>query len=338
MRRRIVLSVGIGATILVTSHASAQEANADLARKLFESGYEASERNDWANACPLFRASLLLVQRASARYFTAKCDELDGKLVLALRGYQEAIDQNQKTANDATLDQEAQSARQSLLPKIPSITIAVAPAPPDLQVKCDGQDVPLDQLGKAVQVDPGEHVIVATAPSYFKRRATVTTSADGKVAPVSLRLERVVPEGTGPLPVPAPVGRSRESPVPTWAWVSGALGVASIGAGFAFLADDITTISALRTLCSTMQTTGGVIICAGATAGPGASLNARKDRDFPLLMGFFAAGGLGIGAAIIGPAMARTRARPDDARTTAVLGVMPWIALGGGGAVVRGRF
>ena len=141
---------------------------------------------------------------------------------------------------------------------------------------------------------------------------------------------KVVPAAPLPVkPVPrqAPSGRA-----PVWPWVTGSAGLALLAVGAGFLVDNLSAISTIRAKCPT-PAGGSAPDCttSGLSRADVTSLNAQKNRDLPIVIALGAAGGVALGAAIVGAATA-----PRARRTQATVGA--WMGPGGGGALVRGTF
>jgi hypothetical protein len=115
-------------------------------------------------------------------------------------------------------------------------------APDGSEVFVDDRDVGKAPLGKAVHVKAGPHVVKAVFSDGRSARDTATAT-DGQVTRVSLAL--AAPSTTGaqlPVAVETPpadraIERKVAWPPPVYTIVLGAVAVASIGAGAAFLAD-----------------------------------------------------------------------------------------------------
>jgi hypothetical protein len=102
-----------------------------------------------------------------------------------------------------------------LAPRIPSLTITVSGAP-DAKVTIDGAPVPAAAMGVRRPVDPGKHAIRAEATGFAAAEASLTL-AEGKNAPVVLKLERAAAATAAPLaattpPVEAPKASPEVTP------------------------------------------------------------------------------------------------------------------------------
>jgi hypothetical protein len=205
---------------------------APAAEALFRLGREAAKGGDTVTACADFRESQRIYPAAGTLLNLADCEEREGKLVRALADLREVVRQ---VAADDPRARAASDRAAALEPRVPSITLELAPGTPSgarARLEPDGMDAP---FGSLLRLDPGEHRVVV----HF---------GDG-----SERVERVVlREGDSPrLVVSAPARAERVSPQPSprsarrvVGFVLGGVGIASIAAGSiagAFVAADAST-------------------------------------------------------------------------------------------------
>jgi tetratricopeptide (TPR) repeat protein len=292
------------------------------AEALFKAGRALVEKGDYAAGCPKFEASLALNPSASTMLNIALCHEHEGKLASAWEDYHRALVLNRETVGEKRrkgLEEIANKGIAALDPRVPKLRVAVKSAPAGLEVQRDGKPLPAAALGEALPADPGPHEVRASAPGHEEETRKVTLE-EGKTVEIELTL-RAAPAAAAP---DAKAGGG----VPTWAWISGAVGVGLTGAATFFLIDDLSAINALRENCREVR--------GGTYCNPGydyAADNARKNRDFGLFVGLGSAGVIAIGAAVVG--IVGSGSAKEPAQTAVAL---PWIAPGGGGATLVGSF
>jgi len=204
------------AALLAPAIAAAQPGRDPAAAEaLFKKGVEALEKDDWASACPSFEASVKLDPSVGAQLNVARCAEHDGKLARAWAEYQRAKVLNQETPGakrKREVDAFVDDALSKLEPRLPKITIRLASKPAGVRVERDGVELPLTSLELALPVDPGTHVMVATAPGHEELRQTFDI-AEGARKEIVLEL---VPKGEiGPVPAPSPEPTVPPAPSPT---------------------------------------------------------------------------------------------------------------------------
>jgi PEGA domain-containing protein len=311
------------AALLVVAPARADPGDSAAAEALFRSARDLVEAGDYAGGCPKFEASLALNPSASTMLNIAKCHEHDGKLATAWSDYNRALVLSHETKGadrKKKLEALASKGIADLAPRLPKLKITLGARPPGVTVARDGSELPTAALGEALPADPGPHEVRATAPGYTPVTRSVTLE-EGKTAEVAITLESAAPAA-----VEKPAGG-----VPTWAWISGGVGVALAGASIYFLVDDLGAISALRSGC---QTSDRGTYCGTYRYDLD---NSRKNRDFPLFLGLGGAGLLGIGAAVVGIVRAPPANKPPPPPTVGVMAA-PWIGPGNAGAMVTGSF
>ncbi|MFO7181306.1 MAG: hypothetical protein DIU78_021570 [Pseudomonadota bacterium] len=159
--------------------------------------------------------------------------------------------------------ERAQSVLNSAKSRIASLTITVqAPSDANVTVTVDGKPVPPAVLGVEFPANPGEHIVEASAPGFFKASARVTlTSGEKETVPLELRRDPNAPpappaEAAAPAesasppapPVAASSAVAAEQPVPpptmardkegsstsTLAYVSYGVGVVGLAVGLGF--------------------------------------------------------------------------------------------------------
>lgn len=331
-------AVGLASAVAVMlggSAARAQQPARDpvAAEALFKAARALVDKGDDAAGCPKFEASFALNPSASTMINIARCHEREGKVATAWHDYQRALVLNRETAGEQrrrSLDEIAQKEIAALEPRVPKLRVVVASAPSGLEVRRDGAALPAAALGEPLPIDPGAHEIRASAPGH-ETETRALTLAEGQTETVELALRPVAAAGAAKASGEA--NGASEAPrggVPTWAWVSGAAGIALAGASIVFLADDLSAIGALRENCRDVP--------GGTYCDPGydfAADNARKNRDFGLFVGLGGAGLVAIGAAVYG--IVRSGGAQEPARAQGAV-ALPWIAPSGAGASVSGSF
>ena len=187
----------------------AQVPGEEIARRTFEEGAALEKEGDYAGALAKFRESEQIKATLGNRYHKAYCLEMIGKLAAALTEYETV----EKSARDAGKNDLALAARQRVEPlwsKVPQLSVRLGPpSTSDAVASLDGGALASALLdGKAFRIDPGEHVLTATAPSFqsFTRRFT---ASEGTVSSIEIVLEATPPP-------PSPVVRaSRDAPPAT---------------------------------------------------------------------------------------------------------------------------
>ena len=154
------------------------------AEQLFEQARELAAKGEFGAACPVFEASYKLDPALGTLLNMATCYENDGKLASAWGRYREVISVATKVGDEARI-KIAREKSAALEPRLPRLTIRAATKISGLAVMRD--DVPVDPavLGAGIYVDPGAHVVSATAPKHRSVSIEVTmVEAETKIVEI----------------------------------------------------------------------------------------------------------------------------------------------------------
>lgn len=223
---------------LVTAPALAQDAPIDnraRAQQLFESALTDAEHGDFAHACPKFLASQAADPKASTLQNLANCYEKNGQTASAWGAYREAENLARKTNHPDWADNAKQHAA-ALEPKLVHLEIVVSSTAnvPNIVVSRDGTKLQQGEWGVPIPVDPGEHVIAASADGYIAIEKKLDVKDGDAKFDVPL-LEKLPPPEPEPVPAPfvPPKGfPTGEKPLPKSRWSTmEVVGLASAGVG-----------------------------------------------------------------------------------------------------------
>jgi hypothetical protein len=176
----------------------------NLAQSLFDAGRHLMDSGQYAEACSRFEGSERLDPGGGTLLNLALCYDKLGKLAHAYRAYNDAIS---SAIAEHRSEREA-FARQrvaALAPRLPHLTLDVTHAP-GLEVKLDGAVVPESAWGTAAVVDPGLHMVEASAPGSVSFQTSIT-SKEGEERSLAVALVPASPPAPVPAvePAPAPV-------------------------------------------------------------------------------------------------------------------------------------
>jgi len=211
----------------------AAQARADNeADKLFDEGAALMKQGKYAEACPKFEQSNKLDPEIGGLLWLADCYERNGQSASAYRTYKDAqkmaIDRKDKQQRDKV----AQKHVATLEAHLTKLTIlGPADAHVDgLKVTRDGDALGASDLGLAVPVDPGAHVVSATAPNYKKWEQKVDVQGEGNTVTVTIGpMEKEVVAAPPPVVEDSDPGFGMH----VAGIVVGAVGLVSIGVGSA---------------------------------------------------------------------------------------------------------
>lgn len=210
-RRAVVLAtLAILGLHPLLARGEGREAGGDvaLAEALFQRGKWLLEQGDSAAACPKLAESLRLDKATGTLLALAMCHESEGRLASAWTEYAEVV---ARASTEGRTDREEAARRsvRALEPKLSTLTIevpAAAATAPGLHVERDGVALEAPAWSTAVPVDPGRHVVTASAPG---RR---TWSISVQVGAIADGMRVAVP-----VLDPQPPATSADGPEPTLA-------------------------------------------------------------------------------------------------------------------------
>ncbi|HEY0468315.1 MAG TPA: hypothetical protein VGC79_29160 [Polyangiaceae bacterium] len=194
--------------------ARAQTGNAALAESLFREGKRLSNEHKFTEACPKFAESYKLDPGLGTLLNLAICHEAEGKPATAWAEFSEASSRA-KREGDNDRAQLADEHVRALEPKLAHVSVTLAPgaAVPGLVIKFDSRELASAALGLPIAIDPGKHVLEASAPGKetsaqaFDIPTTPTTLAvtvpvlkDSTNAPAAVAAAAVVPPPAGANP------------------------------------------------------------------------------------------------------------------------------------------
>ncbi|MBL8613773.1 MAG: hypothetical protein JNL38_40915 [Myxococcales bacterium] len=224
-RRLLALTAALAALGPATARAQASANDAAVAEVLFDEGKKLMAEGRLAEACPKLAESNRLDTGIGTLLFLGDCYEKNGQVASAWATFREAASLAQKNAD--AREKLARDRSAALDPVLPRLTIAVPPSNriPGLVVTRDGIDVGAVQWDVALPMDPGRHVLRATAPGRAPWQATVDV-ARATPATVEVPLLPRAASPTAPPPREAPREGGTQRAIGL-----GLVGVGAIGVG-----------------------------------------------------------------------------------------------------------
>ena len=204
------------------------------ADRLFREGRTLLDAKSYAAACVRFSESQRLEPAAGTLLNLADCYERVGRVATAWTTYNEAL-AAASLRKRRDWERFAQSRIDALAPSVPMLMIRVSAAArvPGLVVTRNGDVVPSQDLERDVPVDPGQHLIVASAPDRESWTSTIEV--------IRGRAHVVEITATGLKETAKPAARATPSTTPSqrehadWqrpaAFTIGGVGLAAIGLG-----------------------------------------------------------------------------------------------------------
>jgi hypothetical protein len=241
MHNRWAWAVAV-ALLLGASVAGAQPATPDREAEraaLYEEGVKLAGVGRWSEAVERFRQVVAIRSAPRARFTLGEAEEKSGKLASAKASYALALEEARATGDEQAAG-AAGGALAAIERRVPRVMMRLSVGVAGARASVDGREVPLGD--KPVELDPGEHRVVASAPGRepFEQMVSVV---EGKTTELTVRLDPVRAAGAGEggagaaQPIPGRSGQggpSRDtSGPPAGAWVLGATGLAATAVGVA---------------------------------------------------------------------------------------------------------
>ena len=221
-----------------------------MAEALFQEGRRLTSEGRYAEACPKFAESHRLEPAIGTLLNLAACHAAEGKTASAWSELTSALAQGQR-ANRTDVTDFAQAKWVELLPQLSKLTIEVSPdvEVEGLEVRLDGQVLQKPAWGVAAPIDPGKHLLGASAPGYAEWTSEVVLgAAEAKTQRVP-PLAKLPQAPAEPAPTSAPALRAASPAAPeslaqrerapawpaqkTWAIGLGGAGVFGVAASVA---------------------------------------------------------------------------------------------------------
>lgn len=308
------------------------------ARGLGQEGQKALDAKDFKTAEDDFRRADSLVHAPTLMLGLARALAGEGKYLEAQESYRRIIREGlPPAAPDAFVHavDDAKKEVDAVAAHIGGLTIKVNPSdgstPADLKVTLDDGAVSAASIGVKRYVDPGSHVIRATATGWktFEMKVTVP---DGGTIDLPVALEKDTTAAVAPAPVPAPAptpaptGDASQNQAPSsggaspWPWVAFGVGGAGLAVGIITGAIAASKHSSLASGCP-----GGV--CPPSQYD---NLDSYHSMSLVSTVGFVVAG-VGAAAGVTLLLLPKTDAAPPP--PAAGLHVTPVLGLGSLGAI-----
>jgi hypothetical protein len=300
--------------VLVPRAANAQATSGDSARAeaLFQESKTLIDAGDYTRACPKLTESYRLDPGAGTLLALALCHERQGKTATAFAQFKESVVLAKKAGR---ADREK--------PLLSHLTVVAPEGVGDVVIRRDGVVLARRDWGARAIVDPGVHVVEASAPGKkaFSKTLTVDPITDEKIVKVLLEDDRPAP--TPSVPSAPPEGEPASPPADKKriaGFVVGGVGIIGLGVGTVFGVKALGKNSDAKALCANPSACNNPdAVQLSHDAGTAANIS-----NVALLVGL---AGLGIGTYLV-----LTSGPPTAAQVT----VAPAGWRDGGGISVRG--
>lgn len=198
---------GISAVTCPVAHAQATDKVA--AEALFQQARALMDQGKYEQACPKLEESQRQDPAVGTLLYLGLCYEKNGQTASAWATYHSA-ESAARNAGQPERVKMAQERAEKLTNQLSKLTIRVPAGSqaPGLTVKRDGKFVGAAMLGTAVPVDPGEHIIEASAPGKETWTGKVDVPGKAAMAAVDIPVLEDAPKAEEPGPEAGPSGAS----------------------------------------------------------------------------------------------------------------------------------
>jgi hypothetical protein len=215
--RSWILVAGTLGALCLAEPARAQSSSdaAALAEALYRQARDLMAEKRYAEACPKFAESQRLDPATGTLLNLAACHEAMGKLATAWLEYSEGLLSARRDQREDRVRYVEEQLR-ALEPRLSMLTITVDPAAdsPALEIRLNGALIGAAARGVPAPVDPGTHVIEATAPGKkpWRQEFAIAPEADRKAVTVPLLEDAPVTAPAAPVfkALPAAAGADTE--------------------------------------------------------------------------------------------------------------------------------
>ena len=242
----------VGVSLPAPARAEAGAAQKAAAESLFDDALKAMKSGHFSEACPKLEESERIDPAIGTLLYLAECYEKSGRTASAWATFREAASAAQ-AQGETERTRVAAARADRLQPSLSKLTLKVVPETaqiPSLRVTRDGVSIAKTLFGVAIPVDPGKYHIVASADGYQSHEADIEVAANGDSKSLEIPALAVsttpavaaAPAATAPVsnePTGIPPRNPEPPPAPgnglrTAAYVTGALGIVSLGVGTYF--------------------------------------------------------------------------------------------------------
>lgn len=170
------------ASLAFATSARAQSAEElQAARELFQEAYEAEQEARYADALAKFRRVASVKETSSIRYRIATVLMAMGRLresrdiFRSIAAARPSLPATEHEIADSAVEKSAELDR-----RIPKLSLRLADgSPDDVRVTLDGAPIPVSTTPRPIELDPGDHAVLAVASGSAPYEQTVTLTDGG---------------------------------------------------------------------------------------------------------------------------------------------------------------
>jgi hypothetical protein len=310
-----LLRLVLASTLTFASASALASAGDDkvVAESLYQAGMKLMADGKFDQACPKFVESQRLDAASGTQLALAKCYDNSGKNASAWALYKDIAFAFKKAGNAAG-EKAATDKSSELEKKLSKLQINAAGDAPGLVIRRDGEEVGKAVLGTPIAVDPGPHVIEATAPGYQVWQTTVQIGKESDNQSVNIPALTMAPK--------------KSNTLRTASYVVGGVGVAGLVVGGIFGGLAASGKSKLKTECPNNVCPTGAAVD---------DLAAVKGKATISTIGI-AVGGAALATGVVLFIVSGKSESKDDAKPAPAAAFVPVFGPQGGGFSFNGSF
>lgn len=300
---RLRLLIALSAGALSASSPRSAWADESEGARLFREGRALLIAERFAEACPKLEESQRLEPHGGTLLNVAACHERAGRVATAWAEFHDAL-AAARAEGHADREALARERIRALDPRLPWLTLTVTAdvAGEGVRVTFDGAEIGRIAWGKDMPIDPGEHLIVATAPGRVaSQRRIVARESEHQIVELS-GLAPAPPSGSvePAEPAPEPPAAPAEPALPSPQAPSGRRWVFEAGIFAAYLNGDLDP-AGLDTDPSTVSVTNGTTTasCAAIRCAYALGRQGSLTGGVSLFAGYAAADWLHVGGRVL---------------------------------------
>jgi hypothetical protein len=296
--------------VLAASHtARAQDTNIAVAETLFREGRTLMAAGNFATACPKFEESNRVDPKLGTLLNLALCHEKSGRTASAWAEYAEAASLAAR-AGQPDREKVAREHAAALEPTLAHVVIDADPKS-DAVVALDDQPIGRAAYRSPIPIDPGAHVLRATAPGATPFEQSFRVAQGAPVATLKVPALAPAPIATAPVVAEAPPPVDNRSGLRKAGFITGGVGLVLTGIGAYFGARAFSDKSSAENEC-------GATFC--TPAGSSATSAMKTDETLSTIGVIAGVAAIGAGAYLVFSNSGESGGSPGTVRASVGLG------------------
>lgn len=201
--RRLLLAASSGSALLALAAGASAQSNGTIAEALFRDAQRLLADGHVHEACEKFAASQKADPALGTLLNLAVCHEREGRAASAWLEFSD-VSALARKAGDSARERYAESRLNKIEPMLHKVALDAESPADGIVLTLDTTNVAPSAFGVGIPVDPGEHVLRASAPGRVPWSTHFTTSAEPGTERITVPQLETTPAAPS-VPAPAPV-------------------------------------------------------------------------------------------------------------------------------------